>query len=150
MGGRGRVVSLEGDRMSKELDTKPDVEPFKMLADWSKWLLTLEAGICTLLWSKVNAPPDKAAEAASKAAEIGKCLPSTASKPLILGWMFFVGSIAFASILLIFIPYFLSRKRDVAVDRRNLSKIWVLAGGEYACFLTGCVFLAYHVYKNFP
>jgi hypothetical protein len=50
------------------------IEAFKLLHDWSKWLIALEAAICASLWPKLTGTP----------------------KPSIfpyLGWMMFLGSI---------------------------------------------------------
>jgi hypothetical protein len=120
--------------------TKLDTDALKLLVDWSKWLLTLEAGVCTLLWSKLNLAP-----VCSKA-DPPVCSFPAVSRPLFAGWMFFVGSIVCASILMVLIPFLLSRK---GVSERDMNKIWVLVAGEYACFLTGCVCLAWQVYKSF-
>jgi hypothetical protein len=51
------------------------------------------------------------------------------------GWMMFWASIIIAAILLICISGFV-RRVDESADR-DMKKVWVLVGLQYACFLAG-------------
>jgi hypothetical protein len=92
------------------------VESLKLLQDWSKWLITLEAAVCAALWSK---------------------LTSGGQPPVLLylGWMMFWASIITAAFLLIAISFY-ARRVDTSGDS-DFRKVWVLVGIEYAFFLGG-------------
>ena len=96
--------------------TELTVESLKLLQDWSKWLITLEAAICAALWSTLTSG--------------GK--PSAF---LYLGWGMFWGSIIAAAFLLIAISVYV-RRADTSGDS-DLKKVKVLVGIEYAFFLGG-------------
>jgi hypothetical protein len=98
------------------------LESFKLLQDWSKWLITLEAAICAALWPKLTG----------------------AGKPpvvLYLGWMMFWASIITAAILLMAISLY-TRRVDVSGES-DFRKVRVLVGIEYAFFLAGLFFFAW-------
>jgi hypothetical protein len=100
------------------------IESLKLLQDWSKWLITLEAAICAALWSK---------------------LTGVGNPPVVLylGWMMFWASIITAAILLIAISLYV-RRVDVSGDR-DFRKVRVLVGIEYAFFLGGLFFFAWRI-----
>jgi hypothetical protein len=91
----------------------------KLLVDWGKWILTIEAAICTALW-KTGA--------------------------LKLSWWAFVGWTAFclsamvAAVLLIVIPRVVQRGSD-GVDNKRVHQ---LAGAECGLFLIGTLCLMIH------
>lgn len=66
------------------------VESFKMIQDWSKWLITLDLAICTGLWTKLTGLP---------------------KPPAIFyaGWFLFLASRISASIALIIISFCVRR-----------------------------------------
>jgi len=92
------------------------VDSLKLLQDWSKWLISLETVVCVSLWPKLTgaAPP---------------------SGLLYAGWMMFWASIIVAAVLLLCISFFV-RRVDESGDR-DMKKVWVLVGVQYACFLLG-------------
>ena len=92
------------------------IEAFKLLHDWSKWLIALEAAICASLWPKLTGTPK----------------PSIF---LYLGWMMFLGSIVTATILIVAIPFYVRRLDESGIE--DLRKVRVFVGVEYAFFLVG-------------
>jgi len=100
------------------------LESLKLLQDWSKWLIGLEAGICALLWPKLT----------------GEIKPAY---PVYLGWLMFWGSIIAAAILLITIS--ITVRRMATSGERNMNKVWILVAIEYAFFLGGVCFFAWHI-----
>jgi hypothetical protein len=92
------------------------VDSLKLLQDWSKWLISLETIVCVSLWPKLTSKPS----------------PSIF---MYTGWMMFWASIIIAAILLLCISVFV-RRVDESADR-DMKKVWVLVGLQYACFLTG-------------
>jgi hypothetical protein len=92
------------------------VDSLKLLQDWSKWLIGLEALICASLWSKLTGKPSP-------------------SGLMYLGWMMFWTSIIIAAILLLAISFFV-RRVDVSADR-DMKKVWIMVAAQYACFLSG-------------
>jgi hypothetical protein len=96
------------------------VDSMKLLQDWSKWLVAMEAGICVSLWSKLTAAP-----------------ASAATKPhlLYVGWTMFWASIITAAILLISISEFV---RHANIDgETDLKRVRRLVTIEYGFFLAG-------------
>lgn len=100
------------------------VDSLKLLQDWSKWLISLEVIICASLWPKLTGKP---------------------SPPGLMyaGWMMFWGSIIVAAILLLSISFFV-RRVDVSADR-DMKKVWIMVGLQYACFLGGLFCFALRV-----
>jgi hypothetical protein len=82
------------------------VESLKLLQDWSKWLITLEAAVCAALWSK---------------------LTGGGQPPLLLylGWMMFWGSIITAAFLLI----------AISIYARRVTLQATVISGSYGCWL---------------
>jgi hypothetical protein len=116
---------VQTDYEVKDLDKNElAVESLKLLQDWSKWLVTLEAAICAALWSTLTSG--------------GK--PSAL---LYLGWGMFWGSIIAAAILLIAISVY-ARRVDISGDS-DFKKLWVLVGIEYALFLGGLLCFAWRL-----
>jgi hypothetical protein len=91
------------------------VDSLKLLQDWSKWLIGLQTIVCMSLWSKLTSGP-------------GPGLMYT-------GWMMFWASIIIAAILLLAISFFV-RRVDVSADR-DMKKVWIIVGLQYAFFLAG-------------
>lgn len=96
--------------------TELTIESLKLLQDWSKWLVTLEAAICVALWPTLTSG--------------GK--PSAF---LYLGWGMFWGSIIAAANLLIAIS--VCARRVATSGDSDFKKLQVLVGIEYALFLGG-------------
>jgi hypothetical protein len=92
------------------------VESLKLLQDWSKWLISLETVVCLSLWPKLTGKPSP-------------------SGLMYAGWMMFWGSIIIAAILLLSISAFV-RRVDTSGDR-DMIKVWIMVGLQYACFLAG-------------
>lgn len=105
-------------------ESKLTIESLRLIQDWSKWLISLEAGTCVLLWSK-TALPDS----------------------LFFGWMMFWASIISAGILLICIPFVIGRLNINSAEKGDMKKVWILVAVEYTFFLGGCICLACRVYR---
>ena len=97
-----------------------------MLQDWSKWLISLEAIVCMSLWPKLTSRPGP-------------------SGLMYAGWMMFWASIIVAAILLLFISFFV-RRVDTSADR-DMKKVWIMVGLQYACFLAGLFSFALHLIR---
>jgi hypothetical protein len=100
------------------------VESYKLLQDWSKWLITLELAICTGLWTKLTGTP----------------------KPhslLYASWFMFLASIITASILLIIISFCVRRFAISASTNAILMNIFLVL--EYLFFLLGLLALAVRI-----
>lgn len=97
------------------------VDSLKLLQDWSKWLISLETVVCISLWPKLTGTPSP-------------------SGLMYAGWMMFWASIVVAAVLLICISVFV-RRVDQSADR-DMKKIWVIVGLQYALFLGGLLCLA--------
>lgn len=112
--------------MSDSLLTKPQrtVDSLRLLQDWSKWLIGLEAIVCMSLWPKLASRP-------------------APSGLLYAGWMMFWASIIIAAILLLAISFFV-RRVDTSADR-DMKKVWAVVGLQYACFLAGLGCFALHL-----
>jgi hypothetical protein len=104
--------------MSDNQPNKPQrtLDSLKLLQDWSKWLISLEALVCMSLWPKMTSKP-------------------APSGLMYAGWMMFWASIIIAAILLLSISFF-ARRVDVSADR-DMKKVWIMVGLQYACFLAG-------------
>lgn len=100
------------------------VDSLKLLSDWSKWLISLETIVCVSLWPKLTGKPSP-------------------SGLMYAGWMSFWASIIIAAILLLCISFFV-RRVDESADR-DLKKVWVAVGLQYACFLAGLFCFALQV-----
>ena len=100
------------------------VDSLKLLSDWSKWLISLQTVVCLSLWPKLTAKPSP-------------------SSLMYAGWMMFWASIIVAAVLLLCIPFFVRRVDDSA--DRDMKKVWVLVGLQYACFLAGLFCFAANV-----
>lgn len=100
------------------------IDSLKLLQDWSKWLIGLEALVCMSLWPKLASKP----------------APSVL---LYAGWMMFWASIIIAAILLLSISFFV-RRVDTSADR-DMKKVWIIVGLQYACFLAGLFCFALHL-----
>jgi len=107
--------------MSDNQLNKPQrtVDSLKLLQDWSKWLIGLEAIVCMSLWPKLASKP----------------APSVL---MYAGWMMFWASIIIAAILLLAISFFV-RRVDTSADR-EMKKVWVMVGKRRA-FSLGCFVL---------
>ena len=92
------------------------IETFKLLHDWSKWLITLETAICVSLWPKLTSVPKPSAF-------------------LYLGWMMFLASIVTATVLVVVIAFAMRRVNES--DARDLKRVRRLVVTEYGFFLTG-------------
>jgi hypothetical protein len=92
------------------------VDSLKLLQDWSKWLISLETIVCISLWPKLTSKPSP-------------------SMVMYAGWMMFWASILVAAILLLCISFFV-RRVDESGDR-DMKKVWILVGLQYACFIAG-------------
>jgi hypothetical protein len=105
------------------------IESLKLLQDWSKWLITLEAGVCVLLWRVMageTKPPIK----------------------VYVAWLMFWGSILAAAVLLVAIS-FLVQQTAASIER----KMKILLGliiAEYLFFLAGMIFLLLRVAEMWP
>jgi hypothetical protein len=112
--------------MSENQPSSPErtVDSLKLLQDWSKWLIGLEAIVCAGIWPKLTSKP-------------------APSALLYAGWMMFWASIIVAALLLLAIP-FAVRRVDTSAGR-DLKKVWILVGIEYAFFLAGLFCFALHV-----
>ena len=100
------------------------VESYKLLQDWSKWLITLELAICTGLWTKLTATP----------------------KPhglLYASWFLFLASIITASVLLIIISYCV--RRFALVGNTKILVLNIFLSLEYLFFLLGLLALAIRI-----
>ncbi len=100
------------------------VESLRLLQDWSKWLISLQGIVCISLWPKLAGKPSP-------------------SGLMYAGWMMFWASIIIAAILLLAISFFV-RRVDVSGDR-DMKKVWIIVGLQYACFLLGLFCFALHV-----
>jgi hypothetical protein len=92
------------------------IDSLKLLQDWSKWLIGLETIVCMSLWTRLTSG-------------------SRPSGLMYLGWLMFWASIIIAAILLLSISFFV-RRVDESADR-DMKKVWILTGLQYACFLAG-------------
>jgi hypothetical protein len=92
------------------------VDSLKLLQDWSKWLISLETVVCISLWPKLTSKPS----------------PSIV---MYGGWTMFLAAILVAAILLLCISFFV-RRVDESGDR-DMKKVWILVGLQYACFIGG-------------
>lgn len=92
------------------------VDSLRLLQDWSKWLISLETVVCVSLWPK---------------------LTGTAKPPALMyaGWMMFWVSIIVAAVLLLCISFFVRRVDESG--ERDIGKIWIMVGVQYAFFLGG-------------
>lgn len=110
---RPAVFSMSDNQPNNSQRT---IDSLKLLQDWSKWLIGLEAIVCMSLWPKLATKP---------------------APPVLLyaGWMMFWASIIIAAILLLSISFFV-RRVDTSADR-DMKKVWVIVGLQYACFLAG-------------
>jgi hypothetical protein len=104
-----------------ELDQR--IESLKLLQDWSKWLISLETGVCALLWPKLTE---------------GK-----SPCPLYVGWLMFWASIIAAAFLLIAISFVVSQRGDSV--KCYMKGVWGLAVAEHALFLAGIFFFAWRI-----
>ena len=100
------------------------VDSLKLLQDWSKWLITLETVVCMSLWPKLT----------------GKPSPSVL---MYAGWMMFWASIIVAAILLLSISFFVRRVDESG--ERDMKKVWILVGLQYASFLAGLLCFALNI-----
>lgn len=112
--------------MSNSELNKPQrtVDSLKLLQDWSKWLIGLEAIVCMSLWPKLASRP-------------------APSALIYAGWMMFWASIIIAAILMLAISFF-ARRVDTSADR-DMMKVWIMVGLQYACFLAGLFCFALHL-----
>jgi hypothetical protein len=92
------------------------IETFKLLHDWSKWLITLETAICVGLWPKLTGAPR----------------PSVL---LYVGWMSFMASIVTATLLVVVIAFAARRVNEPRTD--DLNRVRLLVVIEYVFFLAG-------------
>ncbi len=100
------------------------VESYKLLQDWSKWLITLELAICTGLWTKLTGIP----------------------KPhflLYTSWFMFLASIITASILLIIISFCV--RRFALLGETKIIALNIFLALEYFFFLLGLLALAIRI-----
>lgn len=100
------------------------VESYKLLQDWSKWLITLELAICTGLWTKLTGTP----------------------KPhslLYASWFMFLASIITASILLIVISFCV--RRFALLGNTKILVLNIFLSLEYLFFLLGLLALAVRI-----
>ena len=100
------------------------VDSLKLLQDWSKWLITLETAVCLSLWPKLTGKPSP-------------------SGVMYAGWMMFWASIIVAAILLLCISIFVRRVDESG--ERDIRKVWVLVGVQYACFMLGLFCFALNI-----
>jgi|GEM_PF-1453103 len=112
--------------MSDNQLNKPQrtIDSLKLLQDWSKWLIGLEAIVCMSLWPKLASKP----------------APSVL---MYAGWMMFWASIIIAAILLLAISFFV-RRVDTSADH-DMKKVWLMVGLQTACFLAGLFCFALHL-----
>jgi len=101
-----------------------NVDALKLLQDWSKWLISLETIVCVSLWPKLSTKPSP-------------------SSLMYTGWMMFWASIVVAAVLLLCISIFV-RRVDESGDR-DMEKVWILVGIQYACFLAGLFCFALNI-----
>ena len=92
------------------------IDTFKLLHDWSKWLITLETAICVGLWPKLTGAPKPSAL-------------------LYVGWMMFVASIVTATLLVVVIAFSMRRLNQSGAD--DIKRVRVLVVIEYVFFLAG-------------
>jgi hypothetical protein len=109
-------VSLGAPGQNEMDRSQRTVDSLKLLQDWSKWLISLETIVCISLWPKLTSKPS----------------PSIV---MYAGWMMFWASILVAAILLLCISFFV-RRVDESGDR-DMKKVWILVGLQYACFIAG-------------
>jgi hypothetical protein len=102
------------------------VDSWKLLSDWSKWLISLQTVVCVSLWPKLTGKPSP-------------------SGLMYAGWMSFWASIIVAAVLLLCISFFV-RRVDESGDR-DTKKVWALVGLQYACFLAGLFCFALNVVR---
>jgi hypothetical protein len=100
------------------------VDSLKLLQDWSKWLITLEAAVCMGLWPKLTSTP-------------------APSAVMYAAWMMFWASIIVAAVLLLCISIFVRRVDESG--ERDIRKVWLLVGVQYACFMIGLICLAINI-----
>jgi hypothetical protein len=105
------------------------VDSLRLLSDWSKWLISLETIVCLSLWPKLTSKPSP-------------------SSLMYTGWMMFWASIIIAAILLLCIAFFVRRVDDSG--DRDMKKVWVIVGLQYACFLAGLLCFALNVILFWP
>jgi hypothetical protein len=101
-----------------------NVDALKLLQDWSKWLISLQTIVCLSLWPKLSAKPSP-------------------SSLMYVGWMMFWASIVIAALLLLCISIFV-RRVDESGDR-DMKKVWILVGVQYAYFLAGLFCFALNI-----
>jgi len=94
------------------------IESLKLLQDWSKWLIALEAGVCALLW-RVMSP----------------------SIYLYCAWFMFWGSILAAAFLLLAISILVGQRTGV-LSTIITKIVWFLLAAEYICLVIGMILVA--------
>ncbi len=102
--------------------TEPKIEALKLLQDWSKWLVAVQAAACAALWPKLTVP--------------GKPAPDI----LYWGRFLFCVSILAASALLFVYPLLLYRMNPNQQQSYRLLITLVII--EYAFFLGGMLCFA--------
>lgn len=102
------------------------VDSLKLLQDWSKWLIALETAVCMSLWPKLTGS-------------------TTPSGVMYAGWTMFWASIIVAAILLLCISIFVRRVDESG--ERDIKKVWILVGVQYACFILGLFCFALNILK---
>lgn len=100
------------------------VDSLKLLQDWSKWLITLQAAVCMSLWPKLTGTP-------------------APSGVMYAGWMMFWASIIVAVVLLLCISVFVRRVDESG--ERDIRKVWVLVGVQYGFFMAGLFCFALNI-----
>ena len=94
------------------------VEAYKLLQDWSKWLVTLETAVCAGLWPSLTGPQNPPLS-------------------LVAGWVLFACSIVTAAVLLVLIPYVIGQ---LGSGRQSGGRgIRTAVAVEYGLFLLGVV-----------
>lgn len=100
-------------------DSDLRIESLKLLRDWSMWLLTIEAALCTALW---------------------RAGALKVSGWAFAGWGAFCLSVMVASVLLIVVPSVVQKGSD-GVDNERVRQ---LALAECGLFLVGVLCLIVH------
>lgn len=100
------------------------VESYKLLQDWSKWLITLELAICTGLWTKLTGTPKP---------------PSI----LYVSWFLFLASIISASVVLLIVS--ICVRRFALEGKTNILLLKIFLALEYLFFLLGLIALAIRI-----
>lgn len=108
------------------------IETYKLLYDWSKWLIALETAICVSLWPKLTSGP---------------------KPPFVLyaGWALFVASIVTATLLVMSIAFAVRRLNDP--EAKDLKRVRALVAIEYFFFLAGLtcfVWRMFDVWRSVP